>query len=133
MAIKDENGGKPWYEWERPLKMAEPWALEEAKRRLEREIGFYIFVQYEFYKQWFALKKYANRNGIEIIGDMPIYCAYDSVEAWLHPELFEFDGEKRPITPSRDVLPISTPKRVSCGEIPYTTGRLCRQTATTGG
>lgn len=98
MAIKDESGGKPWYEWERPLKMAEPWALEEAKRRLEREIGFYIFVQYEFYKQWFALKKYANRNGIEIIGDMPIYCAYDSVEAWLHPELFEFDGEKRPIT-----------------------------------
>lgn len=98
MAVKDENGGKPWYEWEKPLKMAEGIAIEAARERLANEIGFYMFVQYEFYKQWYSLKAYANENGVEIIGDMPIYCAYDSVEAWLHPELFEFDPEKRPVT-----------------------------------
>ncbi len=97
MALKDENGGKPWYEWDAPLMAAQTKALSEAKSSLRRKMDFYIFMQYEFYKQWFALKKYANDNGVEIIGDMPIYCAYDSVEVWLHPELFELDGNKRPL------------------------------------
>lgn len=98
MALKDENGGKPWYEWPERLMKAEPAEVENSRNRLADEIGFYIFIQYEFYKQWYDLKAYANGKGIELIGDMPIYCAYDSVEAWLHPELFEFDDEKRPVT-----------------------------------
>ena len=96
MALKGENEGKPWYEWDKPLMMAEASALSNAKKRLGDEIGFYVFLQYEFYKQWFALKKYANESGVEIIGDMPIYCAYDSVEVWLHPELFQLDENKKP-------------------------------------
>ncbi len=95
-ALKDSHGGKPWYEWEDGLRMAEPAATERAEKELSRDVGFYIFLQYEFYKQWFKLKKYVNGLGIEIIGDMPIYCAYDSVECWKTPELFEFDGSKRP-------------------------------------
>lgn len=95
-AVKDSNGGKPWYEWEEDLRMARPEALSRAKAELESDVGFYLFLQYEFFKQWFSLKKYANERGIEIIGDMPIYCAYDSVEAWLSPELFEFDEHKSP-------------------------------------
>ena len=97
MAEKNAHGGAPWYEWEEELRLAEPNALENARKELADEIGFYQFLQYEFFKQWFALKEYANKNGVGIIGDMPIYCAYDSVEAWLEPELFEFDADKKPI------------------------------------
>lgn len=95
-AIKDKNGGAPWYEWEEELRLARPDAVKKAREELKDDVGFYVFLQYEFYKQWFALKKYANDRGIEIIGDMPIYCAYDSVECWMNPELFDFDGDKRP-------------------------------------
>lgn len=98
MALKDENCGKPWYEWETGLRFAQEASLNEARLKLSDKIGFYTFLQYEFYKQWFALKEYANENNVEIIGDMPIYCAYDSVEVWLHPELFELDENKRPRT-----------------------------------
>lgn len=97
MALKDANGGKPWNEWEDDLRLAKPHAVAKAREDLKNEIGFYVFLQFEFFKQWFALKEYANKKGIEIIGDMPIYCAFDSVEAWLSPELFEFDSDKRPI------------------------------------
>ena len=96
MALKDENGGKPWSDWEKDLRLAKSDALEQAKLRLKDTIGFYIFLQYEFFKQWFELKEYANGRGVEIIGDMPIYCALDSVEVWLNPELFELDDEKNP-------------------------------------
>ena len=96
MAEKSAHGGAPWYEWEPKLRAAEPEELEKAKKELKAEIGFYLFLQYEFFKQWFELKKYANSRGIKIIGDMPIYCAYDSVEAWLTPEIFDFDSDKRP-------------------------------------
>ena len=74
-AVKEENSGKPWYEWRNSLKMARPEALAAAKERLADKIGYQLFVQYEFFKQWHELKLYANRNGVEIIGDMPIYCA----------------------------------------------------------
>ena len=95
-ALKDAHGGAPWYEWEDDLKFAKPEAVAKAREELKDDVGFYQFLQYEFYKQWFALKKYANDRGIEIIGDMPIYCAYDSVEAWITPEVFDFDKDKRP-------------------------------------
>ncbi len=95
-AIKDKKGGAPWYDWEDDLRLAKPEALKKAEAELKDDVGFYLFLQYEFYRQWFELKKYVNSLGIEIIGDMPIYCAYDSVECWKNPELFEFDGSKRP-------------------------------------
>lgn len=96
MALKAENGGKPWNEWDDDLRMAKPSAIAKAKERLAYKIGYYIFLQYEFFKQWTALKKYANDAGVEIIGDMPIYCALDSVEVWLSPELFQLDENKNP-------------------------------------
>ena len=97
MALKAENNGKPWQEWDEDIRLAKPQAIVEAKERLSYKIGYYIFLQYEFFKQWHALKDYANTHGVEIIGDMPIYCAIDSVEAWLEPELFELDEEHNPI------------------------------------
>ena len=77
MAIKDRNGGVSWNEWEEPLKNKESQAIENAKAELSRQIAFYKFQQYEFDRQWKRLRSYANENGIEIIGDIPIYVALD--------------------------------------------------------
>ena len=66
------------------------------QKELSEEIEFYEFVQYEFYRQWYKLKKYANDNGIKIIGDIPIYVAYDSADVWSHPELFQMDNVGKP-------------------------------------
>lgn len=97
MALKFKNDGKPWYEWENEISMHKPKAVAAAKQELKKEIGFHKFIQYQFSSQWNELKNYANECGIEIIGDIPIYCALDSVEAWSSPKLFCFDRKRRPI------------------------------------
>jgi len=97
MALKDKNGGKAWYEWGEDLSMHKAKAVAEAKKQLKKEMGFYKFLQFEFSRQWTELKKYANDNGISIIGDIPIYCALDSVEAWADHRLFQFDRKRRPV------------------------------------
>ena len=97
MALKFRHGGKPWYEWDTPLAMHKTKALAEVKKELKKDIGFYKFNQYQFHRQWKELKKYANDSGIEIIGDIPIYCALDSVEVWSQPKLFWLDKKRRPV------------------------------------
>lgn len=97
MALKFENNGKAWYEWDKSLAMRDKEAIEEAKGKLSDEISFFKFIQYEFYKQWNKLKKYANSKEIQIIGDVPIYVAYDSVDVWALPELFLLDKDKKPV------------------------------------
>lgn len=97
MALKFRYGGKAWYDWDEELAMHKQKAVSEAKKELKKDIGFYKFIQFEFSRQWNALKAYANENGIEIIGDIPIYCALDSVEAWSSPKLFMFDNKRRPV------------------------------------
>ena len=97
MALKSAHGGKAWYEWEEPLKMFEDKAIAKARSEYSDEIGFWCFVQYEYAKQWGKLKKYVNSLGIEIIGDIPIYVAYDSVEVWTKPQYFLLDENKTPI------------------------------------
>ncbi len=96
MALKFKNNGKPWYEWDKKLAMRDSNALKKASDELEKETEFFKFIQYKFFRQWSNLKKYANDKGVEIIGDMPIYVSYDSVEAWVSPELFQFDKHKKP-------------------------------------
>lgn len=97
MALKFRHDGKAWYEWENDIAMHKPKAVAEAKKELKKEIGFFKFIQFEFSRQWQELKKYANDCGIEIIGDIPIYCALDSVEAWGNHKLFWFDRKHRPV------------------------------------
>lgn len=97
MAIKDAHEGKSWSEWEELLKKREKTALEKVKEELEDEIGFYQFQQYEFDRQWKKLHTYAKEQGIQIIGDIPIYVAFDSADVWAAPELFQFDEENNPI------------------------------------
>ena len=96
MALKGENNSAAWYTWEQDLKFRKPEALDAARARLANEIRFYCFVQYTFFKQWTALLAYAHSKGIEIIGDVPIYVPYDSVEVWTEPGLFQLDETLTP-------------------------------------
>ena len=88
MSIKKHFDLKSWYEWDEDIRLREPEAINRYKILLEDEIGFWKFLQYEFYKHWNNLKAYINNLGIEIIGDMPIYVAEDSADVWGNPEAF---------------------------------------------
>ena len=96
MALKARTGGKPWYAWEDGLKRREASAMAAVRQELADELRFYSFVQYVFYSQWNALRSYAHKNGLELIGDVPIYVPLDSAEVWSSPELFQLDEELRP-------------------------------------
>lgn len=98
MAIKMSKGEVSWQEWEEPLKRREKKIIRRYKNELKEEINYWTFLQYIFYKQWIALKQYANAQGIKIIGDIPIYVAGDSSDTWSHPELFKLDKKGTPIT-----------------------------------
>ena len=97
MAIKDSKDGISWNEWEDALKNREETALEKAREELAEEIDFYKFQQYEFDKQWSQLHAYANKQGIQIVGDIPIYVAFDGADTWASLELFQFDEENNPV------------------------------------
>ena len=96
MAIKEENKMCDWQTWPAPLRLRDPKALEEFRTGHADELGFWAFVQYEFAKQWQALKAYANSKGIKIMGDIPIYVALDSADAWANPGLFQLDKDNIP-------------------------------------
>ena len=98
MAIKEAREGKPWYQWEEPLRRREPEALEDARRSLSRQIGFWRFLQYQAFSQWERLKAYINGLGICFIGDLPFYAAHDSADVWANAAagLFRFTGDLEP-------------------------------------
>lgn len=95
-AIKAEQGGLAWNAWPLPLRNREPGAMQEARTRLARETCRVGFIQYLFFRQWEALRAYAAEHGVRIIGDIPIFVAMDSADAWANPELFYFDEEGQP-------------------------------------
>ena len=96
MALKDANGGKSWLEWDEPLKKRYDDAINIAKEEHKEDINFWIIMQYFFFKQWNELRAYANEKNIEIIGDLPIYVALDSVDVWANPGLFQLDDNLNP-------------------------------------
>lgn len=93
MAAKDAHGGIVWRDWDKGLVLREKEALNDWKKKLKDEIQYHKFVQYEFFKQWHAVRDYANSKGIKIIGDMPIFIAYDSSDLWSNKSLFTVDDE----------------------------------------
>ena len=95
-AIKNAFGGKSLSDWEDDIRLRRPAVMEAYQAKLEDEVRFYEFQQYLFRQQWSALKQYANEKGIQMIGDVPIYVASDSADAWAHPELFQLDEHGRP-------------------------------------
>ncbi|MBD2163574.1 4-alpha-glucanotransferase [Calothrix membranacea FACHB-236] len=93
MALKDTQNGASWHTWEPEFAKRQPEALDRVRRQLTTEIFYYKFIQYEFFQQWSELKTYANKHGIDIIGDIPIYVAHDSADVWGNPNIFCLDEE----------------------------------------
>ncbi|MDU2063985.1 MAG: 4-alpha-glucanotransferase [Sporomusaceae bacterium] len=89
--------GSPWSLWPQELKYREKVALAKAKAELAEEIHFERFLQYHFFRQWQALRRYAKKQGVVIVGDMPLYVAYDSADVWSRPDLFELDEALAPV------------------------------------
>ena len=96
MALKEENNGNTWLNWEESLKNHDAAALAEKREALKETVELHYFLQYAFDRQWKALRGYANAKGIRIIGDVPIYVPLDSADVWAEPELFQLDENRRP-------------------------------------
>jgi 4-alpha-glucanotransferase len=96
MALKDSYGGGAWNGWPDEVKKREAKTLSDARQSLASSILRYSFYQFLFFKQWNALRKYANDKGIKIIGDIPIFVAGDSADVWANPELFFLDEHGNP-------------------------------------
>lgn len=97
MSLKNSFGGKPWYQWPLGLKTRNEQAVDGAKSLLSDETEYHKKVQFLFYNQWKKLKDYANKNGIKIIGDLPIYVAHDSADTWGNPKQFQLDDDFNPV------------------------------------
>lgn len=93
MAEKDDHSGAAWYQWEKGIKIRDKQVLESERERLFERVRFYQVLQYWFFDQWEAFRLTLRRKKIRLIGDLPIYVAYDSVEVWCDPQLFSLDGE----------------------------------------
>lgn len=96
MAIKYASGQKHFYDWDEGLKRREESAIRQFAESYEEELLFWQFIQYKAEEQWLSLKKYANKNGVSIIGDMPLYVAADSVDVWVNPSLYKLDEKLKP-------------------------------------
>lgn len=95
-ALKKHFGGKPWSDWDDDIRMRRPAALERYSDVLSDEIGYYVFCQYLFATQWKAFRAKLKKADVKLIGDIPIYVAYDSADVWAHGNLFELDSDGKP-------------------------------------
>ena len=96
IALRQHFWPRLWCDW--PVELRERWEkpLTAEKMKLQDSINREKFLQYLFFSQWFALKRHCNQLGIEIIGDIPIYVAYDSADVWSHPEIFKLNRYRDP-------------------------------------
>ena len=96
MALKERFGGAAWGEWEEDIRLRKPDALARWRRELAGEVDFWVYLQFLFYRQLAALKRYAAEKGVALVGDIPIYVAMDSADVWQNPGLFQLDRDLRP-------------------------------------
>ena len=96
MALREKNAGRSWADWAPELRSREPAALATARRELGEPCNLHRYQQFVFSEQWQKLKSTANRKGIRIFGDIPIFVAYDSADVWAHQHLFQLDPSGRP-------------------------------------
>ncbi len=96
MAGKDYHDGAPWYLWDDSLKHPTTTQKKKWIEKLRPQMGYYMFIQFLFHKDWYTLKKYANEQGIKIVGDIPIFMSWDSVDVWANNKLFELDTNGYP-------------------------------------
>ena len=95
-ALKDAHGGAVWNTWDPALAARRPEALADARERLADTVFTHCYLQYQFFRQWDDLKRHANAQGIRIVGDIPIFVAFDSADVWAHPDLFFINGQFQP-------------------------------------
>jgi 4-alpha-glucanotransferase len=88
IAIKEHLGNGPWWEWPEELRRRDEAALNRYREELADDIAFQKFLQFQFFQQWITLRAYARSKGVAIIGDIPIFIAHDSADAWSHRDLF---------------------------------------------
>jgi 4-alpha-glucanotransferase len=93
MAVKEYHGGILWREWDKTIAFRKAGSIEKWKGKLQDKIKYQKFIQFMFFKQWFKLKKYANENNIQVIGDLPIFIAYDSADLWANRNLFTINED----------------------------------------
>ncbi|MEB3293008.1 MAG: 4-alpha-glucanotransferase [Synechococcales bacterium] len=105
MALKSSQDTKPWYEWDEPIAWRKPEAMTYWRQQLQSEIEFQKYLQFEFFRQWFAIKTYAAEHNIQIIGDIPIYVAHDSADVWANPKNFKLDPETGEVAEMAGVPP----------------------------
>ena len=91
MAVKAEHKLVIWTQWEEDIALRQPEALAGWRAKLTDEILFHKYLQFQFTRQWQALRRYANERGLKIMGDIPIFVAHDSADVWAHPEMFYMD------------------------------------------
>ncbi len=96
MALKDFFKGNSWNDWPDEIKFRKPEAIKKYTELLKTEIDFWMFMQWQFFRQWHRLKKYANEKGIEIIGDVPLYVSTDSADVWSNTDIFHLDKDLNP-------------------------------------
>ena len=96
MAVKVHFGDDPWTDWSADIRLHQPQAIAHWREELADEIEFQQFLQYCFFMQWQSLRAYARKQGIRIIGDIPIYVPLDSADVWAHPENFQLTRTRRP-------------------------------------
>ena len=94
MTLKNKNSFNPWYMWSEDEKNYSASLEIKIISDYKDDYLFFLWTQFEFLNEWYNLKKYANKKGIEIMGDIPLYLSYDSVEVWKEPELFKLDKDK---------------------------------------
>jgi len=97
MTIAEQQQWQEWSAWPQSLASRDPQSLALFEKQNAQAISFWKFCQWSFARQWFALKKYANERGVRIVGDVPIFVAYQSADVWAHQEIFELDSTGRPV------------------------------------
>src|SRR5271167_1614047 len=96
MALKETHDYVMWTSWEPELALREPTALDRVRRGLRDQIEAHKFIQFEFDREWLDLKAHCGRNGIRVMGDVPIYVAQDSSDVWAQPDMFELNPDGTP-------------------------------------
>ena len=96
MALKEANGGGAWSGWPESLRKRDPDSLTKAGKRYADAVERFTFYQYVFFQQWRALREHAHQRGIQIVGDIPIFVAFDSADVWSNPDLFYLDKAGQP-------------------------------------
>ena len=91
MAMKTFSNNDGWMDWKEEIRNRNDKSLNQYQKKLEKEIRFWKFCQFKFFEQWMKLKAYANKKGIQIIGDIPLYVALDSADVWVNREDFQLD------------------------------------------